>query len=347
MEGVGEVLNARDDGLEGLLGQGAVAVLAPAGGALGLGLAGGVAGEVVVVHVALLFLFPDGVELLGHGEGVERGDGEHLGLAAGEKARAVHARDDADLGGQGTYLVLAPAVHAVPLEQPGLDYLLLELVGDLLEVLVHVGVVLKEELVPVVDELVPALLADILVVGVHGGLGLVHGGLDDLLEELLVEVGVLVLELGLADVLDHHVDEVEHGLELLMRGDYALVHDLVGHLVGGGLDHDDLPVGGGDGDGHPVVLALGLGGVEEEVLAVPAEGDAGDGAAPGDVRDGHGGGGADHGGDLRRAVAVNGEDLALDGDVVAQVVGERLASTAFRLGLPSRRMKLPGMRPTA
>ena len=57
-------------------------------------------------------------------------------------------------------------------------------------------------------------------------------------------------------------------------------------------------------------------------LAVPAEGDARDGAVEGDVRDGHGGGGADHGGDLRGAVAVHGEDLALDGDVVAQVVGE-------------------------
>src|SRR5699024_2491006 len=180
----------------------------------------------------------------------------------------------------------------------------------------------QEELVPAVDELVPALLADVLVVGVHGGLGLVHGGLDYLLKELLVEVGVLVLELGLADVLDHHVDEVQDGLELLVGLDDALVHDLVRHFLGGGLDHDDLLVRGGDGDVHAVGLALSLGGVEEVLLAVPAEGDAGDGAVEGDVGDGDGGGGADHGGYLRGAVAVNAEDLALDGDVVAQVVGE-------------------------
>ena len=305
-----------------------MAVLAAAGAALGLRLAGGVAGEVVVVHIALLFLFPDGVELLGHGEGVQSGYAEHLSLAAGEEAAAVHAGDDADFGGQGTDLVLAAAVNAVALKQPGLDYLLLELVGDLLEVLVHVGVLLKEELVPVLDELVPALLADVLVVGVHGGLGLVHGGLDYLVEELLVEVRVLILELGLADVADHHVDEVEHGLELLVGLHDALVHDVLGDLLGGGLDHDDLLVGGGDGDGHAVGLAFSLGGVEEVLLAVPAEGDAGDGAVEGDVRDGHGGGGADHGGYLGGAVAVNGEDLALDGDVVAQVVGEEGAHRA-------------------
>ena len=327
-DGVGEVLNAGDDGLKGLLGQGAVAVLAAAGGALGLGLAGGVAGEVVVVHIALLFLFPDGVELLGSGEGIEGGYAEHLGLAAGEEAAAVDAGDDADLGGQGTNLVHGAAVNAVALKQPLLDYLLLELVGDLLEVLVHVGVLFEEHLVPVLDELVPALLAHILVVGVHGGHGLFHSGLDYLVEQLLVEVGVLVLELGLANLLDHLVDEVEHGLNLLVGLHDALVHDVLGDLVGGGLYHDDLLVSGSDSDGHLVVLALGLGGVEEVLFAVPAEGDAGDGAVPGDVADGHGGAGAYHGGYLGGAVAVNAEDFALDGDVVAQVAREERAHRA-------------------
>ena len=152
--------------------------------------------------------------------------------------------------------------------------------------------------------------------------------LDDLIEELLVEVGVLVLELGLAYLLDHLVDEVEHGLELLVRLHDALVHDVVGHLVGGGLNHDDLLVRRGDGDGHPVVLALGLGGVEEVLVAVPAEADAGDGAVPGDVGNGHGGAGADHGGYLGGAVAVDAEDLALDGDVVPEVAREERAHRA-------------------
>ena len=103
---------------------------------------------------------------------------------------------------------------------------------------------------PMVDQLVPTLLADVFVVGVHGGLGLVHGGLDDLVEQLFVEVGVLIGELGLADLLDHLIDEGDDGLVGLVGGLDALEHDLVGDLLGAGLDHDDLLAGGGDGGVH-------------------------------------------------------------------------------------------------
>jgi len=42
----------------------------------------------------------------------------------------------------------AAAIYTVPLQQPGLDDLLLELVGDLLQILVHVGVISQILLVP-------------------------------------------------------------------------------------------------------------------------------------------------------------------------------------------------------
>ena len=98
------------------------------------------------------------------------------------------------------------------LQQPGLDNLLLELVGNFLQIFVHedfpyairvvsevlssngstsqgsicgstlalmdagvhLGELFQEKLVPAVDEGVPALLPDVLVVGVHGG-ARVHG----------------------------------------------------------------------------------------------------------------------------------------------------------------------------
>ena len=110
---------------------------------------------------------------------------------------------------------------------------------------------------------------------------------------------------------------------MLVGLDDALVHDLVGDLVGLRLDHDDLLVGGGDGGGHAVGLFLGVGGVEEELLAVPAQDDAGDGAVEGHVGDGDRGGGADHGGDLGAAVPVHAQDLAGDDNVIAQIGGEK------------------------
>ena len=113
-----------------------------------------------------------------------------------------------------------------------------------------------------------------------------------------------------------------------MRLHDTLVHNVVGHLVGLGLDHDDLLVRGGDGRRHAVGFLLGGGGVEEEFFTVPAEDDAGDGAVERDIGNRNGGGSADHRGDLRGAVAVNGEHFAGDDNIVAQIGREERAHRA-------------------
>ena len=276
-----------------------------------------------MVHIALLFLLPDGIQLLAGGEGVQGRDRQDLGLAAGEQGGAVDAGQHADLGGQRTDLVLLAAVHAVALEQPGLDDLLLELIGDLVQILVHVRVLLQEEIVPVVDQGVPALLTHVLVVGVHGGLGLVHGGLDDLVEQLLVEVGVVVGHLLLADLGNDLVDEVHLGLDLLVGLHDGVIHHIVGDLVGAGLDHDDLLLGGGHGQVQLGVVALLLVGVHDDLAVHIAHFQAADGAAPGDVGHSQAGGHADHGGSLRGAVPVHAHDGAGHDHVVAEVTGEQ------------------------
>ena len=75
---------------EGPLGEHAVADLAALRAAHEAGLAGGERREVVVVHVALAVVDAEGVEHLLHAGHAERGDVEHLGLAALEQAGAVH-----------------------------------------------------------------------------------------------------------------------------------------------------------------------------------------------------------------------------------------------------------------
>ena len=85
------------------------------------------------------------------------------------------------------------------------------------------------------------------------------------------------------------------------------------------LINDDLLVGGGDGGGHAVGFLLRMGGVEEILLAVPAQDDAGNGAVEGNIGDGNCCGGTDHGGDFRGAVTVNGQNLAGDDNIVAEV----------------------------
>ena len=283
-----------------------------------------------MVHEALLFLFPDGVELLGHGESCESCDGQDLGLTAGEQCRTVNAGDQADLAAEGADLVHCAAVDAFTGQQPLLDDLFLKLVEDLVHVLHHVGVLLGVLFLHCGDPLVDARLADVLVVGVHAVFHALELVLDELIEQLLIKRSVLVLKLRLADLGDHLVNEVENGLQMLVSLNDALIHDVLGNLIGLGFDHDDLLVSCRDGGGHAVCLALLLGGVEQILLAVPAENYSRDGAVKRNVGDAHRRRRADHCGDLGAAVAVDGQDLAGDDNIVAQVGGHLIPSTAPR-----------------
>ena len=302
--------------------------LPAAGAAGGLGLAHRVAGEVVVVHVALFGLLPDGVQLLAGGQGVQGADGQDLGLAAGEQAGAVDPGQHAHFSAEGTDLVLLAAVHAVAFQQPGLDDLLLELVGDLLQILVHVGVIFQILLVPLFDHGVPALLTDVLVIGVHSGLGLVHEVGHDVVEQLLVEGGVGIVELGLADLGDHLVDQLDLLLVLLVGLLNGLEHLVVGDLVGAGLDHDHLLAGGDHGDVQIRDLALFAGGVDDQLAVHQAHLHGAHRTVPGDIGDGQSGGGADQSGDLGRAVMIHSHDGGHDGHIIAEVIGEQGADGA-------------------
>ena len=276
-----------------------------------------------MVHVALLGLLPDGVQLLIGGQGIQGADGEHLGLAPGKQARAVDTGQHGHLGVQGTDLVLLAAIHTVTCQQPGLHDLLLELVGKLLQVLVHIRILLQILLVPVLDHLVPAGLADILVVGVHGGLGLVHEVGNDLVKQLLIEVGVGIVELGLADLGDHLIDEGDLLLILLVGHTDGLKHHIVGHLISAGLDHDHLLARGHHGHIQVADLALLAGGVKEQLAVHQAHLQGGHRPIPGNVGNGQGGGGTDEGGYLGGAVVIHRHHGAHDGHIVAEIGGEQ------------------------
>ena len=125
-----------------------------------------------------------------------------------------------------------------------------------------------------------------------------------------------------ADLGDNAVDEVHLGGDGLVGLHDGLVHDVVGDLVGPGLDHDHLLLGGGHGEVQLGGVLLGLVGVQDDFAVHIAHLQAADGAAPGDVGHGQAGGHAHHGGSLGRAVPVHAHDGAGDHHVVAEVPGE-------------------------
>ena len=134
---------------------------------------------------------------------------------------------------------------------------------------------------------------------------------------------MLILHLGLADLGNDLVDEVDLLLDLLVSLHDTGIHDLVGDLVGAGLDHDHLLSGSGHGHVHAGGLALLLVGVKDDLAIAVTHLQAADGSGEGDLGVAHAGGGADHGGHLGGAVIVHAHDGALDAHVVAEVVGEQ------------------------
>ena len=171
-EGVGELLLVGDHGEQGPLGEGAVADLPALRGPHPPRLTDGEGGEVVVVHVALRVVHPDGVEGLGETEHAERGDVQHLGLAPLEETGTVHAGDETGLGVQGTDVRRGAAVDPEAfVEDAAADHLLLEGPEGLLDRLLLAG------------ELLGELLEDERAQGVLGRLALLLvGGGDDLTE---------------------------------------------------------------------------------------------------------------------------------------------------------------------
>src|SRR2546430_1943338 len=82
-----------------------VSAFAPPGAAQDLDLARAEGGEVVMQHELLVRLADEGIDLLLVGGGAERRDHERLRLAAREEGRAVRARQDLDLAGDGAHVV--------------------------------------------------------------------------------------------------------------------------------------------------------------------------------------------------------------------------------------------------
>ena len=273
-----------------------------------------------MMDIPLGILGVNGVDLLGGGQGVQGADGKHLRLTAGEQAGAVDSGQNADFGVQRTDFVHAAAVHTLALKQPLLDDLLLHLVqADLdvgLKVLVLVGKLLGEVQPGGGQPLFP----DVLVGGVQSVLDLIQAVGHQIVQQLVVDGGLLEGELGLANLGHDGVDELDD-LHVGLVGDPdALVDDVLGGFLGLGLDHDNLLEGGGDA--HEAVGGVPLvGGGVDDILAVQM-GDVGGGhgTVPRDVGAGNGDGSAQRRHDLHGVIVVVGKNGAGHDGVVAQLL---------------------------
>ena len=322
---IGELVDGGQHRHERALSQGTVTDLAAAGSSGDPGLAYRVGREIVVVDIALLCdVGVKALDALRVRKGSESDHITDLGLAAGEHGGAVDARDDVDLGGEGTDLVQCAAVGAlVVLEDHLADSLLLILVDSLVEdgkPLLVIGKCLAELLLEDGD----IALADLLVVCEDRFLHL--GGRHDLLDgskEFLRDRAALISTLLFTALGDDALDPLDDLFVLLISDIDAADHLLVGDLVGASLDHHDLVLSGGNSQTQVTLVPLLLGGVDDGFAAHHTDLGHGNRAVKRNVGDRGGDRCAQHADQLGPAGGIHAHDQALESDVIAHILGEQ------------------------
>ena len=262
-------------------------------------------------------------------ERAERRDREDLGLATREEAGAMRARQQSDFARDGAHFFDFAAVRAYLLVGDHVAHDgLLEVVDGDGDLFIHLRVELEEvlhrvgrdlgdvgvavELVRVADDCVEAVLRVVAD-------GLLHLLRDE--EEL--RLALLFAAVGLDALL-----EFDEALDLLMAEQDGVEDDVLRQLVGAGLDHHDGVVGAGDGEVQRRYLALLFRRVDDEFIVDAADAHARNRSHERDVGDSQGARCADHGGEFRCVVLLDGEDGRDDLDVVAEALREQRANRA-------------------
>ena len=192
-------------------------------------------------------------------------------------------------------------------------------------------VFLIQRCLELVDDRAHARVADGLVVGVHGDLELVIARSLELVEQVVVDVVVLILELGLADLVLDALNERADLLEFLVRFHQGVKHLILGHFLGARLDHDDLVLGCAQGHVHLGDLALLGGRVDDGLTVHNADLTARDDIVERDIRDRNRDRSAQQRYDLGGVVIVVLQHGADDGNIVSEILGEQRAHRAVDL----------------
>jgi hypothetical protein len=321
-----------------------VADLAPARAADRAHLADAEGREVVVQHVRLPRLAFQLLDALLVALGAERGDRQRLGLAAGEEARAVGARQRADLDRDLADLARPAAVGAHALCEHHLAQLVaLEVVQGLADVRLLLGEALLEGQNRLGLNAVHLLLTRLLAGDADR---LAQLGAARVVERLHQLRGVgrhHQRALLLAGALDQVTLDPDNGADVLGRELERIDDRALGQLARPALDHDDVVGGARHHHVHVALLELGHGGVHHELAVHAAHTHAGDRLRERDVRQVDRGGCAAQGEHVGVVLLVGGDDRRHDLCFEREMLGEQrpdrpvdeAGAQDFLLGRPS------------
>ncbi|MCY1393025.1 hypothetical protein D9M71_79120 [compost metagenome] len=328
-DGVREVSLVRQHGSNAATRQTAVADFTTARAAHAAALAHRERREVVVQHEGVLALAFQGVEQLGITGGAKGGNDQGLGFAAGEQGRTVGLAEDADFDLQRADGAGVAAVDT----RFAVDDVLAN--GAVFQQAEHVLDFTGRELA---FALTGELGDDLFTQGVQGritvlldgnGVGFGNGGTELSLDGV-DQGGVLDRSAPvpgrLAGFGSQLGDGADDRLELVVGEQHGAQHLVFGQLVGFGFNHQHGVFGTGHDHVEAGALLLFVIRVEDVAeLRVEANAGGADRTGERNAGDRQGGGGADHGGDVRIGLLVGRNDGADDLHFVHETFGEQRA----------------------
>ena len=281
------------------------------------------------MHIALFGFVVNAVEHLCIPGGTEGGDGQHLGLAAGEHTGAMHAGQQSHLRRKGTDLIDCAAVHALAvIEQPAPHHVFLQLIQAVVEFRDFFRILFVEARMHLFVHRAQPLVADTLVVGIQRRAHLLDREILHRLEHRRIGIIRGKRHLFLTDFRLNAADELHDLLVGGMAGHDTVEHRVVVHLVGTRFDHRHEIRGRRHGDMHIRALFL-LGGRVDDIFAVhQTHNDAGNRAVPRNLGDRNGDGRANHRGDFRRTVGIHRHHGAHQRHVVAHILRKQRTDRA-------------------
>ena len=324
-----ELVYGRDHRLKRTLGQRAMADFAAAGALETAGLAGGIRRHVVVVHVALAGLRAETLDHLRFAHGRKRRDGEHLRFAAGEHAGTMHARQDAGFAPDRTNLGQAAAIRANALFQNlGAHDLLVQVIQRVIDFIQAALETLGIQLVRLLLHLLLARAAFVTVKRLKRPCAAVKEVRANGSLHVFARLGDREDALFLADFSDNLLLESNQLLDLLVTGENRAEHVRFADLLRARLDHQHGFIRTGDRQAQLGNRALLLIRIDDDFAIDQTDGNAADRARPRNIADRNRGGSADHRGDIRRHILLDGKHRRHNLHVVAHALIEQRAQRA-------------------
>ena len=276
------------------------------------------------MHIALAGYAVNAVKLLRFGHNAESGDGEHLGLTAGEHTGTVHSGKQTDFRRKRTNLVKSASVNALAfVNKPAANNIFLKLIDSFVNFKNVIGINLVEFFVNRGDDGLQSGVANVFIVGIKGLFDVLDGKIFNCVEKLLGNFDFLILKLRLADFGNDGVYEVYHFDVLFVGSHNCLEHGFVIHFICSGFNHNNLFIGRAYDKVQVGFCFLLRGGVKDDFAVHKGNLAAGNGAVPRNVGNGDSHRSAEHSADYIGVIRINRKRGHYYGAVVAHILGEK------------------------